>query len=341
MNVVGRPLSRARSSALRMLSIAARKHAVPYPKFASTDAVATRNAPVVAALQNSNTAIGEPGGPIIAALPALSPIQLPGMARAIEAFFVDTPAGVSEAADCLWAETRDSCLYVDLEGTKLSRNGSLSLLTIYSPLARRAFVLDVFTLKSVAFDQTGSRECSIRTILESNRYKKAFFDVRNDSDALFYHFGINLNNVEDIQLMENATRRDGRRHLLAGLSGCMPQALSPAEKIEWVKSKAAGKALFNPKSGGASEVFDVRPLSPEMISYCVGDVYYLPRLREKHWHKLSKGWRRRVIKESKARVLESQQTDYEPHSKDKVKSPWHTDPVDRAGYWPRYLGKSF
>lgn len=247
-------------------------------------------------------------------------------------FFVDTPAGVSAVADRLWAQAPGSELYVDLEGARLSRHGLLSLLILYSPLVRQAFVLDIFTLKTAAFKTKGSSGFNIKQILQSNDYKKAFFDVRNDSDALFHQFGVALRNVEDIQLMENATRPDGpSRNRLHGLAKCLEVVLSSAEKKEWAKSKDAGKALFCPESGGSYAVFNKRPLSPEILAYCVGDVYYLPRLREKHWKKLSKIWRKRVMEESKARVLQSQQKDYAPHSSKRSKSPW-VDESSRAAY---------
>ncbi|KAK8011758.1 hypothetical protein PG989_000018 [Apiospora arundinis] len=259
--------------------------------------------------------------------PKLSPISVPGRAGlAIQTFFVDTPAGVSEVADRLWAQAPGSDLYADLEGTRLSRHGLVSLLILYSPLARQAFVLDIFTLKSTAFKTKGSRGFNIKQILQSNDYKKTFFDVRNDSGALFHQFGVALRNVEDIQLMEDATRSDGpSRDCLHGLAKCLEIVLSSAEKKEWAKSKDAGKTLFCPESGGSYAVFNKRPLSPEILAYCVGEVYYLPRLREKHWKKLSKIWRKRVMEESKARVLQSQQKDYEPHSSKKSKSPWARD----------------
>ncbi|KAK7928810.1 3'-5' exonuclease [Apiospora marii] len=333
----------ARSSALRIWSRAIQERTVRHriistkapaaPARAAT-AKATARAPVTAptaatALQGSQLGLSKAKSLNVPL--KLLPISVPGRAGiAIQTFFVDTPAGVSEVADRLWAQAPGSGLYADLEGTRLSRHGLLSLLILYSPLARQAFLLDIFTLKSAAFKTKGLRGFSIKQILQSNDYKKAFFDVRNDSDALFHQFGVALRNVEDIQLMENATRPYGpSRNHLHGLAKCLEIVLSSAEKKEWAKSKDAGKALFCPESGGSYAVFNKRPQSPEIMAYCVGDVYYLPRLREKHWKKLSKIWRKRVMEESKARVLQSQQKDYEPHSSKKSKSPW-VDESSRA-----------
>ncbi|KAK7918033.1 ribonuclease H-like protein [Apiospora marii] len=260
--------------------------------------------------------------------PKLSPISVPGRAgTAIQTFFVDTPAGVSEVADRLWArKTGGSDLYLDAEGHRLSRHGRMSLLILYSPSLRQAFVLDVFALKRAVFRTKGSRGFTIKQILQSNDYKKAGFDVRNDADALFHQYGVALQNVEDVQLMENALRPGGPSHgWTRGLAECL--------KTEWAGSKDAGKNLFCPKSGGSYAVFNQRPLSPEILAYCVGDVYYLPRLREEYWKQLSKKQKRSVKEKSKARVAQSQKDD-KPHStrkKSKSNSP-RTDEFGRTAY---------
>ncbi|KAK8073094.1 hypothetical protein PG996_006442 [Apiospora saccharicola] len=231
-------------------------------------------------------------------------------------FFVDTPAGVSEVADRLRAQGPGSELYADIEGQRLSRHGAISLIVIYSSSARQAFVLDISILKRAAFKPKGSRGLNIQQILQSTAYRKIFFDVRNDADALFHQFGVALQRVEDLQLIESAARPDNdpSRNRSRGLAKCLETVLSSVEKKEWAKSKKAGHALFDPKSGGSYAVFEKRPLSPEILAYCVGDVFYLPRLREKHWDKLSKSSRKRVMRESKARVLESQQQDFKANS---------------------------
>ncbi|KAK7942553.1 uncharacterized protein PG986_011666 [Apiospora aurea] len=261
--------------------------------------------------------------------PGFMPVGLPGTAKKIQTFFIDTPAGVSELADRLWTQALagrandDNHLYVDLEGADLCRDGSLSLLIFYSSRLREAFVVDVFLLQAAAFTTRGSKhDVSVQDILESADCRKAFFDVRNDSDALFWHYGVGLRGCEDIQLMENASRDDGNRNLVSGLMKCMTKILTVAEKEEWDNAKAAGKDLFNQ---GSFEVLDVRPLSPEIISYCVGDVYYLPRLRKAHWKKLSEEWREKVMEETKARIIESQQELYQPLKAAMARGPWEAE----------------
>ncbi len=81
-----------------------------------------------------------------------------------------------------------------------------------------------------------------------------FFDVRNDSDALFSHFGIRMKGVIDLQLMESASRRTGAngKRFLASLGKCIQRdsGLSDEEKKIWETSKNKGKKLFAPEEGG-------------------------------------------------------------------------------------------
>ncbi|KAK8068892.1 hypothetical protein PG994_005508 [Apiospora phragmitis] len=329
MNVARRSLFRARSSALRSLSSVTQECIVLNRRF-STDVVAAAAtaATAIAATATWQLVRGKPSGPITAP-PPLSPITLPGTAKGSEAYFIDTLEGVAEVADRLWDHTNRArdCLYVDLEGIDLCRDGTVSLLVFYSPLLHQVFVVDVFVLEAAAFTTQGLRGLSIQDILESEDCTKAFFDVRNDSDALFHHFGVALRGVEDIQLMENASRPDGQRNYVFGLSRSIKWAriLSPDERTEWTESKEAGNMLFNPATGGSFDVFNVRPLSPEIISYCVGDVYYLPRLRKLYWTMMSEEWKEEIRKETLARVVESQQENYSPHSPAKVRSPWEEE----------------
>ncbi|KAK8045474.1 hypothetical protein PG993_005498 [Apiospora rasikravindrae] len=329
MDLARRFIGRAFNATLQSLSSAVRKRTAVDRKSGSKAVAAAPTA----ALQNLKLRRSKkPGRPLITAPPpGFLPLELPGKAKKIQTFFIDTPAGVSKLADRLWPQAQangadDNCLYVDLEGVELSRDGSVSLLIFYSARLREAFVVDVFLLQAAAFTTKGpTHGVSIQDILESEDCRKAFFDVRKDSDALFYHYGVGLRGCEDLQLVENASRDDGNRNVISGLRKCMERVLSVREKAEWDSAKAAGKDLFAPDAGGSFEVFNVRPLRPEIISYCVGDVYYLPRLRKAHWNKLSEEWREKVMSETKARIVESQQELYQPHAATNTRGPWEAE----------------
>jgi exonuclease 3'-5' domain-containing protein 1 len=98
-------------------------------------------------------------------------------------------------------------LYLDLEGVKLSRNGTLSLLTLLihgSPEPRPIFLIDVHALGSSAFTTApiktplARKVLSLKEILESRSTTKVFFDVRNDADALYSHLSVKLRGAVDV-----------------------------------------------------------------------------------------------------------------------------------------------
>lgn len=174
-------------------------------------------------------------------------------------------------------------LYIDLEGVNLCRHGTISLLTVYVLPLGHVYLIDVHTLASLAFTTpcpcTGA---TLGSLLASPTVPKAFFDVRNDSDALFAHYGVRLAAVEDVQLMENAGRTG--RHRLSGLERCVESHLGPGtgtgllsekEHSAWCAVKDEGKKLFAPELGGGYEVFEERPMRPEVERYCVNDGMYM------------------------------------------------------------------
>jgi exonuclease 3'-5' domain-containing protein 1 len=84
-------------------------------------------------------------------------------------------------------------MYIDLEGVNLCREGSLSILTLLIDTGIptiRVCLIDVYSLGSQAFNITGIKGKTLKDILQDEKIPKVFFDVRNDSDALFAHFGV-------------------------------------------------------------------------------------------------------------------------------------------------------
>jgi len=239
--------------------------------------------------------------------------------------FVDTPDLVSALIDSISTlSTYTPCLYLDLEGVKLSRHGSISIVTILlevSPSSRQGFLVDVHTLGNSAFTTTGTNGETLKSIFESPSIPKVFFDVRNDSDALFSHYGIALQGIEDVQLMENASRYRSKE-FLTGLAKCIEYQISGSQKVAWRFIKARGEKLFAPEKGGSYEVFNERPLTKEMADYCIGDVMHLPALRNIYWNQLTAAWKVKVGDGARNRVRESQSPDYEPHGESKRYGPW-------------------
>ncbi|KAI4151960.1 MAG: hypothetical protein LQ340_003172 [Diploschistes diacapsis] len=174
-------------------------------------------------------------------------------------------------------------MYTDLEGIDLCREGSISILTIMINTGiptRRVYLLDIHLLGTQAFNTAGVKQKTLKDILQDDKVSKIFFDVRNDSDALFAHFGVRLQGVQDIQLMDGAVRRTIiSRKYLSGLAKCVEKHVfisqSGTNLASWKPAKERGERLFKAEHGGSYEVFNQRPIPEEIISYCVADVQCL------------------------------------------------------------------
>jgi exonuclease 3'-5' domain-containing protein 1 len=216
-------------------------------------------------------------------------------------------------------------MYLDLEGVNLCCKGSISILTLLIhkgiPIGR-ACLIDIHRLGAQAFQTAGAKQKTLQDVLQDEKIPKVFFDVRNDSDTLFAHFGITLQGVEDVQLMESATRKTtASRKFSNGLTHCVECIPCMGDERSQL-AKQKGEELFNPKHGGTYVVFNIRPIPRDMIFYCVGDVQYLPELREKLCSMQTLRWRNLVIAETRNRVAITQRLDCQPHGLYKRMAPW-------------------
>jgi exonuclease 3'-5' domain-containing protein 1 len=259
---------------------------------------------------------------------------------------VDCETYLSDMIDILQGlPTKPPSIYVDLEGVKLSREGTISILQVYVLPSDHTYLVDIHRLKERAFSTTGKNtESCLKAILEAENIPKVFFDVRNDSNALFYHFRINLSGVDDVQVMEIATRNFPKRYL-SGLQKCIERdaTMTIREKSAWIIAKEEGMKLFLPEKGGRYEVFNERPLPDAIIQYCVLDVQFLPRLWSHYKKRMTPYWAEKVQKETKERVLSSQRDDYNGHGRHKALAPqgWYSGTGSSrliSGWGSRYDG---
>ncbi|KAJ5771461.1 uncharacterized protein N7511_003512 [Penicillium nucicola] len=218
-------------------------------------------------------------------------------------------------------------LYFDLEGVNLGRAGSISLLLLHVIPRFATYIIDIHALGAAAFSTENNTGTSLKTILENPDIPKGIFDIRNDSDALYSHYGIRVNGIIDLQLLELATR-DYSKDFLAGLAKCIQnnKSLSDSAKKTWHLAKEIGKRLFDPQLGGRYEVFNERPLKPEILIYCRQDVELLPSLWELYSCKLrvpTNGFWRSMVKEAtKDRIKLSRSAGYDGQAKSKACGPW-------------------
>ncbi|KAK0664611.1 ribonuclease H-like domain-containing protein [Cercophora samala] len=231
---------------------------------------------------------------------------------------IDTPELLSELLGTLInLPVRPPSLYLDLEGQDLSRRGTISIIQIHVSPLRHTYLTDVHTLKEKVFSTTGKSDdenITLKTILEDATIPKVFFDVRNDSDALYHLYGVSLAGVHDIQLMKFALAPFKR---LMGLAYCMElDACSSEEEVKAVKAtKETGRKLFSPACGGSYDVFNQRPIPDRIVEYCAQNAHILPVLWKEYDERLGRlcdGEKKRdlITKEAVERVRVSQTVEY-------------------------------
>ena len=91
--------------------------------------------------------------------------------------------------------------------------------------------------------------------------------------------------------------------------------------------------MFKPEYGGSYEVFNQRPISEDIISYCIGDVQHLPELRKRFWETQTPRWRDLLNEEAARRIAESHKLEYEPHGPHKALAPWTEDQNKALDQW--------
>jgi exonuclease 3'-5' domain-containing protein 1 len=153
-----------------------------------------------------------------------------------------------------------------LEGIGLGCHGFISILSLYIAPTKKTYLIDIHSLGEAAFSTTTNSGTSLKTVLESSTIPKVVFDICNDSDALFSLFQISVDGIKDLQLMELAFRT-GSRKFVSGLAKCIEKEspISTAAKTEWRLTKERGRRLFAPEKGGCYDIFNERPLKPEII----------------------------------------------------------------------------
>ena len=111
--------------------------------------------------------------------------------------------------------------------------------------------------------------------------------------------------------MELATRNFSKR-CVNGLAKCIERdiPLSVSERDAWKMTKEKGLNLFAPERGGSYEAFNARPLSDDIMLYCIEDVHLMPRLWREYNSKMVKRWQAKVQQATKNRVILSQIATY-------------------------------
>lgn len=237
---------------------------------------------------------------------------------------VDPPAAIVSLVDSLSdLPNHPPSIYVDIEGVNLSRHGSISILQLHILPTDETHLIDVHTLGEEAFSTVATNGDTLKDILESESIIKVFFDIRNDSDALYSLFGIRVAGICDIQLMELATRSFSRR-CINGLAKCIERDLPMTlkERSHWKMSKEKGVRLFASERGGSYDVFNARPLADDIKEYCMEDVHLLPRLWLHYSSRLTPKWKRKVEDTTNDRIRLSQSANFNGRGRHMALGPW-------------------
>jgi hypothetical protein len=190
----------------------------------------------------------------------------------ISAYWVDSSEHASAACQYLLADAdREGYVAVDCEGVKLSKQGELCLVSVATQ--SRVFVFDICALGTSAFD------AGLQELLTKPHLRKVFQDARQDADALYWQFGIDVTPIWDAQVADVIHRRLMGQHteFVSGL----PKLLSKhcpdhpaAARI--IQSKKATNVEVNENP----DLWRQRPLQPYLFEYAVLDVLTLPPLRK-------------------------------------------------------------
>eukprot|EP00978_Attheya_sp_CCMP212_P013179 scaffold33078_cov48-Attheya_sp.AAC.1 len=89
----------------------------------------------------------------------------------------------------------DSVVAFDCEGVKLSRAGSVELVSLHFPNIDCIFLIDTGKSGNTKFRK--KRIDALKKLFECKTIEKVIHDCRMDSDALYHHFGIELFNIHD------------------------------------------------------------------------------------------------------------------------------------------------
>lgn len=151
--------------------------------------------------------------------------------------------------------------YFDLEGNNFSRRSTSSLITILVKPQEKVYLIDVTRLKRQTFETKSSSGLTLEDVFQSDDISKVFFNIRNDSDALFSLYDVHIKDFEDLQLQGVASSSPQQR-CVNSLAKCIERdsIIRFADRVAWRRVKEQVRRLFDPELGGSYAIFDKRPL---------------------------------------------------------------------------------
>ncbi|KAF2497649.1 hypothetical protein BU16DRAFT_446717, partial [Lophium mytilinum] len=191
--------------------------------------------------------------------------------------------------DLTHTRNRKPELFLDVQGTDFCIY-DVGVITIFLPA--RDHVYTIFVDGPATFSYPGKDGTTIKGLLEDPTLCKGFFDVRKAANALYRHFGITLQGVMDIQLMQCSLQKWKNNSLrtLLSLGDCVERQLpivGPDVKQMWRETAIkASHELIRDKGGMEMAWFTARPLPVEMRKYTMQQVQILAMLCEDYWQRM-------------------------------------------------------
>jgi exonuclease 3'-5' domain-containing protein 1 len=226
---------------------------------------------------------------------------------------------ISELRTFLCVLSKASALYLNIEGLNLSRHGTVSIITILVHPSNQVQLIDVLALGDLAFSTASEDGKTLQSILEDHSICKYIWDVRNDANALWFHFGVSLGGTPDLQLLENASRAEDKTYIRS-LEMCIQNDLKLGFMVtsRWLRTKQDIKKFMR------TDIFSVRPMDLKTMEYCQNDIIHLPALREVYIVRTKPEWLTKAKEESENRVTLARSPEYDPSSERKKLGPWGT-----------------
>jgi exonuclease 3'-5' domain-containing protein 1 len=171
---------------------------------------------------------------------------------------------------------------IDIEGVNLCRDGRISIIQIANTKGH-IYLFDITKLGKRSF-----REGGLEFLLHSHQVLKVIFDARTDNDALFHQYNVTMKNIYDLQVLHALKFSSDRDKYLKGLERCLQEAaalipISPVDLKRMQQIKKKGRSLFSPnhgRGGSNSEIWELRPLHPDLLEYAANDVKYMLPMKE-------------------------------------------------------------
>ncbi|EGE01238.1 hypothetical protein TEQG_00291 [Trichophyton equinum CBS 127.97] len=242
-------------------------------------------------------------------------------------------------------------LFVEFKGRNISRGGSLSIISIYVRPENKIYLVNLHALGDHAFVTEDSTGTTLASIFECPILRKAVFDVRGPS-ALFHKYDITFDGIEDIQLMELATR-NGSREFLRGLATCVrnDSPLCAEEKARWKECDEFRRHIFFPEitnNSNFAKLWIKSPISAQIKEHCAYSLVTLSRLYDVYDERLKQGatkfWKTEIRSATETRINDSKQEDFDMHDRENAYGPWDEEELkmkmERRDGCPRGITRS-